>query len=242
MSPSTHGNLSSWQINNAWREILARVFEHVEVKFNVFPAWLINPMSRRRLKLDLLYPEIGVAIRFEGVQARQRRQRPSLEEEAQQQVRENARFDVCRAHGIELVVIDLGTDRPQPIFREIDLCLSRAKERARDKAIVQQINHARTTAAALSRRLQTINDLGLYVDLWQDRQYRLSEPLSQPTAPGAEVPAYRVGMEVEHTAFGAGVIVATESNNGDTLLTVDFVTAGQKTLIASLVADKLWPR
>jgi hypothetical protein len=49
-------------------------------------------------------------------------------------------------------------------------------------------------------------------------------------------------MEVEHVTFGPGVILATTPSNGDTLLTVDFVTTGPKTLAASLVADKLYPR
>jgi hypothetical protein len=237
----TSSNLSSWQITNAWREILARVFEHVEVKFNVTPEWLVNPATSRRLKLDLLYPQLGLAVRFEGLQVKQRRQRLSLEEEAQQQVRESARFDVCRAHGIELVVIDVAAEHPQRVFREIDLGLSRAKERTKNKALVRQITQARTTAAALARRINTLGDLGLYADLWQDRQFRLAEP-AQPSSPVSEIPSFAAGMEVEHTTFGPGVILATSPSNDDTLLTVDFVTAGQKTLVASLVADKLHPR
>jgi hypothetical protein len=49
-------------------------------------------------------------------------------------------------------------------------------------------------------------------------------------------------MEVEHTAFGPGVVIAINPSGNDTLLTVDFITAGQKTLAASLVGDKLRPR
>jgi hypothetical protein len=49
-------------------------------------------------------------------------------------------------------------------------------------------------------------------------------------------------MEVEHTAFGPGVVIAATPSDDDTLVTVDFITAGQKTLMASLVADKLRPR
>ncbi|MEW5959650.1 MAG: hypothetical protein AB1801_18145 [Chloroflexota bacterium] len=237
----TSGNLSTWQITNAWSEILARVFEHIEVKFNVTPEWLVNPATNRRLKLDLLYPQLGLAIRFEGLQVKQRRQRLSLEEEAQQQVRASARVEVCRAHGIELVVIDVAAEHPHHVFREIDLGFSRAKQRTKNKAFIRQITQARTAAAALARRINSPGDLRLYADLWQDRQYRLAEPA--PTSPPAgKIPAFAVGMEVEHTAFGPGVILAATPNNGDTLLTVDFVTAGQKTLAASLVAGKLHPR
>jgi hypothetical protein len=49
-------------------------------------------------------------------------------------------------------------------------------------------------------------------------------------------------MEVEHTSYGPGFVVAATPNDGDTLVTVDFITAGQKTFAASLVADKLRPR
>ena len=131
------GNLSIWQIGNAWREIMARIYENLRVELNVSPEWLVNPATNRRLKLDLLYPEIGVAVRFEGLQGKQRRQRPSLEEEAQQQQRDLARQEVCRAHGIELIVVDVTSDMPKNIFRDIDLSLSRVKERVKDKTLIK---------------------------------------------------------------------------------------------------------
>ena len=49
-------------------------------------------------------------------------------------------------------------------------------------------------------------------------------------------------MEVEHIIFGPGVVLAVAPGDADTFVTVDFVTAGQKTLAASLIGDKLWPR
>ena len=60
---------------NAWREILARIFDGFKAQDNVSPEWLINPATRRRLKLDRLYPDAGVAIRFAGLTAKG--QRPS---------------------------------------------------------------------------------------------------------------------------------------------------------------------
>ncbi len=74
----------TWINVNAWREILSRVFDGFAVQYEVTPEWLVNPGTNRRLKLDLLYPEIGVAIRFMGLQGTGRHQRPSLEEEEQQ--------------------------------------------------------------------------------------------------------------------------------------------------------------
>ena len=237
----TNTTLPTWLITNAWQEIFARIFEKMEMKPNVTPAWLINPVTNRRLKLDLLYPQIGVAVRFEGLRGKQRRQRPSLEEEAQQRIRDSARLDVCRAHGIELIVVDITTAAPPDVFRDIDLSLSRARERTKDRELTQQISRARSIGAGLARRINDLNDLKLYADLWQDRQYKILEP-AKTTPPVSEIPVFSVGMAVEHTTFGPGVILATTPSDGDTLLTVDFVTAGQKTLVASLVADKLYPR
>lgn len=228
-----------WQVTNGWREILARVFDGVETRFNVFPDWLVNPATNRRLKLDLLYPQIGLAVRFEGLQGQERRQRPSLEEEAQQQVRDEARADVCRSHGIELVVIVLADNEPKRTFLNLDLALSRAQERAEDELFVFKIRDARATAAGLARRINQLVDLRLYAELWADRQYQVTAPV-ETTTPAEARPSFTVGMAVDHVLFGAGVIRAVTPSGDDTLLTVDFESGDQKVLMASLVADKLF--
>jgi hypothetical protein len=233
-------NIPIWQLTNAWREILARTFEDVETRINVSPEWLLNPVTNRRLKLDLLYPEIGVAIRFEGLQGKQRRRRPSLEEEVQQQTRDEARAEVCRNYGIELVVIDLTDNEPKRTFLNLDLALSRAKERSEDELLVFKIRDARATAAGLARRIKQVADLKLYAELWEDRQYHLTAPV-ETTPPAISIPVFTAGMAVNHTVFGAGVIRTVTPSGDDTLLTVDFEEGDQKVLMASLVADKLLP-
>ncbi len=55
---------------NAWQEIQARIFEGFIVQSNVSPAWLINPATRRKLKLDRLYPEAAIAVRNVGLTAK----------------------------------------------------------------------------------------------------------------------------------------------------------------------------
>jgi hypothetical protein len=227
----------AWVIANAWREILARIFENIQTTPNVSPEWLVNPATHRRLKLDMLYPEIGVAVRLEGLTGKQGRQRLSLEEEEQAQMRVQARHQLCRTHQIELIMIDLG-DEPKAAFRNIDTALSRAGRQAKNTGAAQQINRARTTATGLSRQITGERDLQLYADLWQDRQYQVPESAGSPTVPG-DTPSFKEGLEVEHPVFGPGVIVAVTPGDNDTLLSVDFVTAGQKTLAASLVAGKL---
>ncbi|MFN8458276.1 MAG: hypothetical protein U0401_27100 [Anaerolineae bacterium] len=230
-------NVPSWLIQNGWREILARIFNGFEPKLNISPEWLINPATKRHLKLDLLYPDIGVAVRFENAEVKQRRRRASLQEEEQQQTRDYARVEVCRAHSIDLIVVDLAAEQPKITFQEIDIALSRAKQRLQDPALLQKITQARATAANLSRQAASYNNFKLYADLWQDRQYQVT-PAKSASSPSPTI-AFSPGMEVEHPTFGPGVIIAATPSGNDTLLTVDFITAGPKTLAASLVGDKL---
>jgi hypothetical protein len=232
-----NGTLSVWRLTNGWRELFARAFEGVEQETNLYPEWLVNPTTKRRLKLDIFYPALNVAVRFEGGSTR----RPDLEEEVQQLTRDNARVTVCEAHGIHLIAVDLTESDPFRVFQEIDLMLSRAGDRATKVKLKQQIREIRATAAALARKIKTMGDLGLYADLWQDRQYQLPQP-REATRPPRTSREFMAGMEVEHTIFGLGVVLAVSPSSNDALVTVNFVTAGQKTLAASLIGDKMLPR
>lgn len=231
-------SLPVWQETNAWREIMARIFEGFDATLNISPTWLVNPATNRRLKLDFLYHDIGVAVRFEGLQGNQRRRRPSLEEEEQQQQRDAARIEVCRAHGVHLIVVDIPATKPQVAFRDIDTMLSRASQDSPDQQAA--LKQARLTASEISRRIRQPGDLHMYANLWQDRQYQIPEPIAAPTT--APTIAFEVGQTVEHASFGPGIIVTITPDGNDNLLTIDFVERGQKTLAASLVGDKLSPR
>lgn len=231
--------LPVWRVTNGWREILARIFDGFNTKMNVSPEWLVNPATNRRLKLDLLYPDIGVAVRFEGQQGQHRR-RLSLEEEDQQRVRFDARVEVCWQHGIQLVVADVAGGKPVRVFQQFDTALSRAADLS--PALRPQIVAARRTASDLSLKIRIEDDLALYADLWTDRQYQLAEPAGETVPPPATAVDFTPGAEVKHTHFGPGVVIAVQPGNNDTLITVDFITAGQKTLAASLVAGKLLPK
>lgn len=228
-----------WIRANAWREIFTRIFEDWQIQVNVYPAWLINPETGRRLKLDMLCPEFDLAVRFEGVQRKgQTRSRPSLEEEEQEQIRQKARVDICEQHGVSLLVIDVTADNVKTLLQEVDITLSQIKRNVTEPTLQDKINQARTTASTLTRHLKTARNLKIYADLWEDRQYQLAKPkaTSEPAAPALELTA---GMDVEHAVFGLGTVVSTEPSGHDTVITVDFLEVGRKTLAASLVADKL---
>ncbi len=229
-----------WVIANAWREIFTRIFEDVDTQYNVSPEWLVNPATNRRLKLDMLYPDIGIAVRLEGLTAKKRRQRLSLQEEEQEQIRLRARDELCRQHKVELIVVNIG-DKPQTAFRTIDMALSRAAARVQKPELIRQVSNARAIARRISQQVQTERDFSLYADLWEDRQYQIPEPVEPPSSPPPSID-FKEGMEVEHTTFGPGVIVSVTPGEDETLLSVDFVTAGPKTLAASLVAGKLAPK
>lgn len=234
-------NLPNWLQINAWREILAQIFEGVDTEYNLTPEWLVNPTTHRRLKLDIVYTNLGVAVRFEGLRGKQQRRRLSLEEEEQQQVRHDARVEVCREHGVQLVVIDPVAGKLQDTFRQIDTALSRANRVLLDERFRPMLKRCRATASSFARKITRPGDLKIYAELWQDRLYQIPEPAADPTPLGEPV-AFIAGMEVEHEKFGQGVVLSVAPSNGDTLVTVDFITAGQKVLAASLIGGKLTPK
>jgi hypothetical protein len=239
----------TWINTNAWREILMRVFDGLTAKYDVTPDWLVNPETNRRLKLDVLYPEIGTAIRFHGLQGRERRQRPSLEEEQQQKVRDATRADLCEAHGISLVSIDVVAGEPKAILRELAMALSNTSRRlaksdlpaSRKGVLIEQVSQARSRLDDIARRVRRREDLKLYNELWQDRQYTVMlQP--EPNSSNGKTLNYTPGMAVRHTAYGDGVVQDVRLDGEDNLITVRFSDGTDKIFAASLVADKLIPR
>ena len=66
---------------NGWREVLARIFDGFETEYGVTPEWLVNPDTNRRLKLDCLFPDVGVAVRFVGLEGNTKRRKSDQEVE-----------------------------------------------------------------------------------------------------------------------------------------------------------------
>jgi hypothetical protein len=235
---------------NAWREILARVFDGFTVHQNVKPEWLINPDTNRHLKLDLVYPEIGIAIRFAGLQKKRGSRRLSLEEEQQQQLRDNARAQQCREHGVNLVVMEAITGDPRSILGSLRMALSDASRRLansdrrhNEKAeLIERVSQARMRLESIARNMRTSANLGLYAELWQDRQYAEALPDPEPgNAPGS-LTVYTVGMTVRHLTFGDGIVQEMKDDKGERLVTVGFADDTQRTFSARLVHGKLAPR
>lgn len=241
-----------WSVVNAWREVLARVFEGVSVQENVTPSWLTNPDTGRRLKLDLLYPEIGLAVRFRGFQGRRVR-RLSEQEKVLEDRREERRAELCQEAGVQLVVVDLWEDEPRAVFKDLRAALSAAasalargnEPHARKTALMEQIAASKKKCDELARRIRDHRDLAVYAELWEDRIYR-DYATSTPQEEGVALPriTYREGMAVWHATYGPGEVVAVEPEDNETYVVVRFQADPEKDrrFAASLVQDKLLPR
>ncbi len=123
---------------NAWREILARTFDGFFEQDNVSPEWLINPATKRRLKLDKFYPEAGLAIRFIGLVAKGQR-RQSDGEVAETENRDETRVELCRQHGVQLVLIDPVDD----VRKQLDHLLQALTRASRTLAQSEQMKEDR---------------------------------------------------------------------------------------------------
>ena len=242
--------MSSGQVWLAWREILAEVLEGVPARENVSPDWLVNPHTGRRLQLDVFYPDLQMAVHFVGAQPAARRRRVSDQEAAEAAAREEARRDLCRRHGVALATIDLTSTEPRRELDKLQVALSAVARRVarsslpheRKVALMDMVAAARQRLSALRDRVRSPEDLGVFADKWRDRETlaaRRARKRDREARPPAQ--AYRAGMRVTHPRFGEGVIVDVRRQNGDVYLDVDFVAGGKRTLLASLVGDKLQP-
>jgi len=237
----------------AWREILARVFEGFEREEDVSPPWLVNPSTRRRLKLDVLYPEIGIAIRFVGLRGKGRKFLSDWELLEEEQ-RDQTRAELCRLNGVALVRIPVISEQPGRSLRELSAELGRAsrriaqekRSRGERRRLLAQLDEARRRCETIIRRVRTPEDLALYAELWRDREAAIVASLQAAPPPSRprrrrKQPRYAAGMAVTHTAFGPGEVVSVIPEGDDARVVVRFVTAGERTFLASLVADKLLP-
>lgn len=234
-----------------WREIMARVMEGFVCQENVSPEWLVNPATKRRLKVDQLYPEVGLAVRFVGLTARGQ-PRQSDWEELEEQLRDATRAELCRLHGVELFLLDVDHALPheqllqlRTILGRLSRVLAQGRRADREKATyMPQLAEARKRLDQVARRVRSTDDLALFAELWRDREAGLAaasrEPARPKPRPAGKPPSYRPGQEVRHTVFGTGTVTAVEGDAGDPRVTVLFVGEDrERTFLASLVADKL---
>lgn len=237
---------------NGWREILARIFAGFREQDNVSPEWLVNPATRRRLKLDKYYPDAGVAVRFVGLQAKgQARQSDWDAMETEQ--RDQTRAELCRANGVQLVLVDAQEDAPKQLDGLIRT-LSRASRTLAQSDWPPQhkqqwmpaLSAAREIAIELRSRVayNPTQVMASLAEAWRDRETGFADgataAASAPQRPATRSDRpYAIGVRVQHERFGEGVITAMEHEERDVKLVVLFDAADERSFLASLVHDKL---
>jgi hypothetical protein len=224
--------------------------EGFEVQENVSPDWLVNPATRRRLKLDQLYPQVRLAVRFVGLTARGQR-RQSDWELLEEEQRNATRSELCRLHGVELFLLDLHSSRPRQQLQRLRTTLSRLsrllaqgnRSDAEKATLMPQLAGARRQLDGVIRRVRQPDDLALYAELWRDREAALVTDVRQATASrsnqGNLTLRLQPGQLVQHARFGLGTVTAVDSTDGDPQITIQFQDGSQRTFLSSLVADKL---
>ncbi|MEM7127478.1 MAG: hypothetical protein AAF702_14195 [Chloroflexota bacterium] len=240
---------------NAWNEFLARSIESFEPQHNVSPEWLINPGTKRRLKLDRYYPDAGIAIRFAGLTAKGQK-RQSDWEVLEEQQRDQIREELCKMHNVFLAVIDPIGDPVKQADKVIS-SLRRAKRsiEGQKKNIARKIERSMLKASEL-RSLILRNPEQMMASLaegWRDRETNIVTELQSAAASNGtqskkkgrklNLKKLKPGDQVIHERFGPGKFVSVSGEGDDAMLAITFdnleAEPQTKTFMASLVADKL---
>lgn len=241
--------MNTYIVLSAWREALARIFDGFTAQDNISPDWLVNPATNRKLKLDKVYPDIAIAVRFVGLTAKGQGRQSDLEV-LENEERERARAELCRAHGVHLASIDPAEDSVKQMDGLLSV-LARASRSmatsdradAEKAALMTALAAARSRAEQLRSRLaqnpeQMLENLAAG---WRDREANLAVALSAPaTTPGQSAAiVLTTGQRVRHTRFGEGVVTRIDGNGPEAMVAILFDAAQERTFRADLLADKV---
>ena len=240
---------------SAWNEVLARTLDGFESQNNVSPEWLVNPATKRRLKLDKYYPDAGVAIRFAGLTAKGQK-RQSDWDVLENEQRDQTRDELCRLNGVYLAVID-PIDDPLKQVDNIIMSIRRSKKQAESekKKTVRKLERALLQAREIRSRISRNPDqvMASLAEGWRDRETRMVTELSEPSSNGAQkqkrgrkvnVAKLQQGDKIRHERFGDGEITGLSGDGDDSTISISFGLdeAGNpqdKTFLVSLVAEKI---
>lgn len=236
---------------NGWRELLARILKDFNAQENVSPEWLVNPATKRRLKLDLLYPEANLAFRFIGLTAKGQGRQSDWEVMEEEQ-RDQTRLELCRQRGVNLLLIDPLEDPVKQMDHLIRL-LSRANrlmaqgDRPLQEKMLWQprlstaVNQAEELRTRVARNPEQM--MANLAESWRDRDLDgpalPPEPLPISADAVAALPPLTVGLRVQHVKFGAGVITALNGSGIEATISILFDGDQERTFLAALISDKL---
>lgn len=246
--------MSAYFAMNAWREVLARIFDAIPGQDNVSPSWLINPATRRRLKLDRYYPDVGVAIRFVGLSAKGQRRQSDWEAMETQQ-RDQTRAELCRINGVQLALIDPNQEPIEQLDGLLRVLVRASRMLATgDRPDQEKLAWMPALADARERtselraliRKRPEQMMANLAESWRDRESGLMASPAADLAPhnrqaGAGVPSvdFTPGLRVRHSHFGDGVVTDVNGGDGDATVTILFDAAEEKTFLVSLLSGKI---
>jgi len=212
------------QTASAWLEIIEQILGEFHAVDNATPDWLVDADTGRRLKVDKLYPELGMAIRFKGSISAP--QSAALDEIDLMDAiaRDEIRARLCHQAGIALVVINADSDAPDKPLADMHIALSAAARRIAQRRVAQEaklsllprIASARAACQQLLGVVSAPQDLLPFAKAWEDRQFGQEDS-------GASV-SYEQGMTVRHSAHGKGLVlhVVPKGEESDAQIVVQF--------------------
>ncbi len=242
--------MNTYIVLSAWREVLARIFTGFTEQDNISPEWLVNPSTNRKLKLDKVYPEAAIAVRFVGLTAKGQGRQSDLDV-LENEERERARAELCRTHGVHLASLDPAED----IVKQMDGLLSVLARASRALAQSERPTPEKSTgmtalAAARSRaeqiRSRLVQNPEQMVEnlaaSWRDREANFAVQVSVPapaTAGPTVVLVLAPGQRVRHVRFGEGVVTRIDGSGAEAMVAILFDAAQERTFRADLLADKV---
>jgi hypothetical protein len=160
------------QAASAWQEIVERVLGRFHVVENATPDWLVDAETGRRFKVDRLYPELGVAIRFKA-------DAPVEGEPAEEAGHDEVRARLCQEAGIALVTIDADGAAPDLSLDELRRALSAATRRLAQQPVAQdakrtllpRVAEAKAACQEIMAQVSGPEDLLSFAQAWEDRQF-----------------------------------------------------------------------
>lgn len=160
------------QAASAWQEIVERVLGRFHAVENAAPDWLVDVETGHRFKVDRLYPELGIAIRFRAASS-------AADELSEEAIRDETRARLCRQAGIALVTIDADGTTPHRVLSELRRALSAAARRVAQQPVAQDAKRALLPRVAESKavcqdimaQVSEPEDLLSFAQAWEDRQF-----------------------------------------------------------------------